>query len=113
MIGDDILEDLLGSAFLGLLDRTISIIRQDPGYPTGSPSYNVLLTLEHLYVIPRRRENFESQTESTNVNALGFAGMLLVKTEEEFEVVKREGALNILKEVAVPAYEANESFPHD
>jgi len=113
MIGDDLLEDLLGSTFLGLLDRTIATIREDPGHPTGSPSYNVLLTLEHLYVIPRRREKYESKTESMSVNALGFAGMLLVKSEEEFEVVKREGVLNILKGVAVPPYAINESMPHD
>jgi ATP adenylyltransferase len=115
-LGSDILEDLLGSSFLDLLDGAISTIRQDPDHPSGSPSYNVLLTLEHLYLIPRRREKYvfkESQQEDMSVNALGFAGMLLVKSEEDLEGVKREGALNVLAGVAVPPYEIVDSTPHD
>lgn len=115
-IGIDILEDLLGSTFMGLLDRVISTIRQDPDHPSGSPSYNVIITLEHLYVIPRKKEKYafkESQQDDMSVNALGFAGMLLVKSEEDLESVKGEGALNILKGVAVHPYETNESAPHD
>lgn len=115
-IGTDILEDLLGTSFMGLLDRVISTIRQDPDHPSGSPSYNVLLTLEHLYLIPRRREKYtfkDSKQEEMSVNALGFAGMLLVKSDDDFEGVKREGPLNILKGVAIPPYEIIESTPHD
>jgi len=115
-LGSDILEDLLGSSFLDLLDKAISTIRQDPDHPSGSPSYNVIITLEHLYLIPRRREKYifkESRQEDMSVNALGFAGMLLVKSEEDLEGVKREGVLNVLAGVAVPPYEIVDSTPHD
>lgn len=36
------------------------------------------------------------------MNALGYAGMLLVKNDEEMEAVKREGLLNILRDVGLP-----------
>lgn len=116
LIGTDILESLLASTFLDLLDRVIATVRQDPDHPPGSPSYNVLLTLEHIYVIPRKQENYirpESVIGKTSVNALGFAGMLLVKSEEELEEVKKEGVMNILKGVAVPPYEIIDTTPHD
>lgn len=98
-----------------LLDRVIQTIRQDPNHPAGSPSFNVLLTLEHIYLFPRRQEKYLNKDgkECISVNALGFAGMLLVKSEEELEDVKKEGVLNILKGVAVPPYEINVSTPHD
>jgi len=116
LVGVDILEDLMGSAFLDLLDRTITTIRQDPGHPLGSPSYNVLLTLEHLYLFPRRQERYTPEGDGPvgmSVNALGFAGMLLVKSEEEMERVKQAGALNILKDVGIPPYEVPDSVPRD
>ena len=61
------------------------------------------MTLEHMHVIPRR---FETHTlretgEKLSVNALGFAGMLLVKSEEELEAVKNEGWVTILKSVGL------------
>lgn len=39
--------------------------------------------------------------EEISVNALGFAGMLLVKSDEELERVKSHGVGNILKGVAL------------
>lgn len=39
--------------------------------------------------------------EKISVNALGFAGMVLVKSDEELEAVKKEGVLSVLKGVAV------------
>uniref|UniRef100_A0A8H7Y472 Uncharacterized protein n=1 Tax=Psilocybe cubensis TaxID=181762 RepID=A0A8H7Y472_PSICU len=97
------LESLLADAFLQLLDLTISTIRHDPDYPTGSPSYNVILTLEHLHLIPRKLENYvlAESGDKLSVNALGYAGMLLVKSAEEFEVVKRETVGKILRGVGL------------
>ncbi|OCH91438.1 hypothetical protein OBBRIDRAFT_818769 [Obba rivulosa] len=96
-------ERILSHAFLSLLDLAISTVRHDPNYPPGSPSYNVLLTLEHMYVIPRRCESHVLQEtgESLSVNALGFAGLLLVKSEGELEAVRKESVKNILKCVAL------------
>lgn len=40
--------------------------------------------------------------DSLSVNALGFAGMLLVKSERELEAVKKEGVVKILRSVGLP-----------
>ncbi|EMD37578.1 hypothetical protein CERSUDRAFT_114219 [Gelatoporia subvermispora B] len=96
-------ERILSQAFLSLLDLAISTMRHDPQYPAGSPSYNVILTLEHIHVIPRRREMYVLQEtgEDLSVNALGFAGLLLVKSERELEAVQKESVKNILKGVSL------------
>ena len=85
-----------------LLDLVINNIRRQSDYPPGKPSFNVLLTLDHLHLIPRKQEThrLEATGEELPVNALGFAGMLLVKSEVEMEAVKSEGAGKILQAVA-------------
>ncbi|KDR75161.1 hypothetical protein GALMADRAFT_249099 [Galerina marginata CBS 339.88] len=98
----DKLEAVLADAFLRLLDLSISTIRHDPEYPSGKPSYNVIMTLEHLHIIPRRQENYMLETgDKLSVNALGYAGMFLVKSEEELEVVKQETISKILRGVGL------------
>uniref|UniRef100_D8Q941 Uncharacterized protein n=2 Tax=Schizophyllum commune (strain H4-8 / FGSC 9210) TaxID=578458 RepID=D8Q941_SCHCM len=99
----DHLEETLCNAFLQLLDLTVSTVRHDPDYPAGNPSYNVLLTRMHIHVIPRRFEHHELKAtgERLSVNALGAAGMLLVKSEPELEAVKTEGLGKILRSVGL------------
>ncbi|KAJ3906816.1 ATP adenylyltransferase-domain-containing protein [Lentinula edodes] len=96
-------EPILADAFISLLDLVISTVRYDPTYPAGLPSYNVILTLEHMHLIPRRFENhtLESTGDDLSVNSMGFAGMLLVKSERELEAVKTEGLGKILRSVAL------------
>lgn len=93
----------MAGAFLKLLDLAISTIRHDPDYPAGNPSYNVVITLDHMHIIPRRQENYilESTGDKISVNALGFAGMLLVKSDQEMESVKRETISKILRGVGL------------
>lgn len=52
-----------------------------------------------MHLIPRSQEKYIlTQTgEATSINSVGFAGMLLVKSDEEAEAVKKEGILNILR----------------
>lgn len=54
-------------------------------------------------MIPRKQESYTLQEtgEKLSVNALGFAGMLLVKSEVELEAVKKEGVGNVLKGVGL------------
>jgi len=96
-------EATLANAFFSLLDLAISTVRHDPDYPPGPISYNVIMTLEHMHVIPRKREThtLRETGEKLSVNALGFAGMLLVKSEVELEAVKKEGWGPILEGVGV------------
>ena len=71
-----------------LLDPVINNIRRQPEYPPGKPSFSVLLTLEHLHLIPRGQEAhmLGATREGLLDNSLGFAGMLLVKNEMELDV---------------------------
>ncbi|KAF9220302.1 hypothetical protein BS17DRAFT_715229 [Gyrodon lividus] len=97
------LSQTLFPPFLSLLDLVISTVRHDPNYPTGSPSYNVILTLEHMHMIPRRQEAYkiEETQELISVNSLGFAGMLLARSDSELERMKQEGIGKILRGVGV------------
>jgi len=96
------LETALAAAFLDLLGLCISTVRHAADYPPGAPSYNVLLTLGHMYVFPRRHDAhvLALSGERLGVNALGFAGYLLVKSPAELEAVVAEGPANIPKGVA-------------
>ncbi|KAG6903059.1 hypothetical protein C0995_006246 [Termitomyces sp. Mi166 len=99
----DKIEQTLSSAFLSLLDLVVSTVRHDPDYPSGRPSYNVLITLEHIHLIPRKQDVYTiPETGSkVSVNALGFAGMLLVKSEEELEALKKESIGKVLGSVGL------------
>ncbi|KAI0746049.1 HIT-like protein [Earliella scabrosa] len=99
----DELERALADAFLSLLDLAIQTVRHDASYPSGAPSYNVVLTLEHVHVVPRRAEThvLAGTGERLSVNALGFAGMLLVKSERELGAVREEGVGRILRGVGL------------
>lgn len=68
------------------------------GLGDGDP-YNLLATRRRLWLIPRRTEHFEG----VSVNALGFAGSLLVKTEEEALRLAARGPLRALQQTGAPA----------
>ncbi|KAF9515525.1 hypothetical protein BS47DRAFT_782668 [Hydnum rufescens UP504] len=98
----DTLYETLTTAFLQLLDLAVLAIRHDPNeHPRGPPSFNLILTLSHMHLIPRSQEKYVlTQTgEPMSINSVGFAGMLLVKSEEEAEAVRKEGILSILRRV--------------
>jgi ATP adenylyltransferase len=57
--------------------------------------YNLLLTRRWMLVIPRSREDWRGMS----INALGFAGSLLVRNRGELDQLKEEGPLAVLKSV--------------
>jgi len=61
-----------------------------------SGAYNLLATRQWMAVVPRSRESFEAIA----VNALGFAGTLFVRNEEQMQRLKDLGPIAILKSVA-------------
>jgi ATP adenylyltransferase len=63
-----------------------------------SGPYNLLLTREWMVLLPRRAECFEG----ISVNAIGFAGGLLVRTEEQLSRVREVGPLGVLAAVGAP-----------
>jgi len=93
------LSETLSMVFLALLDLAVSTIRHDPEYPPGRPSYNVIISLEHMHLIPRRDSSYTMPGAGgiVPINSLGYAGMLLVKSDEELDAVVREGIGKILR----------------
>jgi ATP adenylyltransferase len=61
---------------------------EQPGTP-----YNLLATRDWMLVVPRAQECFES----TSLNALAFAGSLLVKNREQLERVRTVGPMAMLR----------------
>ncbi|KAG8781466.1 bifunctional AP-4-A phosphorylase/ADP sulfurylase, partial [Ceratobasidium sp. 428] len=139
-LSEKALEELsqrLTDAFLKLLDEALQALRlhasiepSESGSTTGraaSPSYNVILTSEHMHLIPRRREltvdelhpvhSEETTTaeadaaytpQRLSVNALGFAGMLLAKSDAEMRAVQSRGVVELLTQVGVPKVDVND-----
>lgn len=101
----DEIEATLSRSFLALLDLALSTFRRDPSHEDSAAgkklSYNVILTLEHMHVIPRKAEThtLRETGETLSINAMGFAGCLLVKSERELDAVVKEGVGKILGEV--------------
>ncbi|MEH1882140.1 ATP adenylyltransferase family protein [Nostoc sp.] len=60
-------------------------------------AYNLLATREWMLIVPRSQEHFQS----ISVNSLGFAGALLVRNAAEMEILKAQGPMTILKNVAI------------
>ena len=50
-----------------------------------------------MFIVPRLREHFES----ISVNSLGFAGALLVRNQEQMQMLKDCKPMGILKQVGV------------
>jgi len=63
-----------------------------------SGAYNLLVTRQWMLMVPRTRDNFEAIA----VNALGFAGAMLVRSPQQLQRLKECRPLTILKQVAVP-----------
>jgi sulfate adenylyltransferase (ADP) / ATP adenylyltransferase len=92
---------------MDLLDLALSTFRRDPP-PDASDapskttlSYNVILTLEHMHIIPRKAETYTlSETgDKLSINSMGFAGCLLVKSGAEFGAVVKESIGKILSDI--------------
>ncbi len=61
------------------------------------PPYNLLATRTWMVLVPRRREVFEGIA----VNALGFAGSMLVRSNAQLAYLREIGPLVVLREVGV------------
>jgi ATP adenylyltransferase len=68
------------------------------GADLQSGPYCLLATREWLLLVPRSREFFGS----ISVNALGFAGALLVRSEEDLRALRAAGPFTALRETALP-----------
>lgn len=62
--------------------------------------YNLLVTRDWMLFAPRSVE----MHGSISVNALGFAGSLLARDEEELDAIRRQGFMGILEDVGVEGH---------
>ncbi|MFY0565400.1 ATP adenylyltransferase family protein [Archangium lansingense] len=60
------------------------------------PPYNLLTTRDWMMLVPRAK----AESHGINVNAMGFAGSLLVKTQEQLQRLQELGPLELLRQVA-------------
>jgi ATP adenylyltransferase len=60
--------------------------------------YNLLVTRDWMFLLPRTRGFFHG----IEVNALGFAGTLLARDQEQLAFIEREGPMTLLRNVAFP-----------
>ncbi len=68
----------------------------DPETEKQSGPYNLLFTREWMLLVPRTREFFGP----ISINALGFAGALLVKNQQEKELLLEQGGMGVLRHTA-------------
>lgn len=76
-----------GASLAEEVRRALEALHVAPGAP-----WNLLATREWTLVVPRRAEAWED----VSVNALGFAGSLLVKTRAQLERVREVGPMAVL-----------------
>ncbi len=63
------------------------------------PPHNLLMTRDYLWLVPRRRGSYRG----LEVNALGYAGALLVRGESQYRQLQRLGCLGLLQAVGCSA----------
>lgn len=73
-----------------------------PPLRLSDASFNLLVHSSWILLAPRSRETFEREGERISVNALAFAGMLLVKSEAQLELVKRLGVGEVTRAIGWP-----------
>ncbi|KAI9344180.1 ATP adenylyltransferase-domain-containing protein [Zopfochytrium polystomum] len=112
------------AAYTALLDAVRVAVGDgdDDGAAGGLGSHNVVISRRWMIVVPRRREaaavdallRVDGGSGDANgsgggavtvigVNGLGFAGMMLAKSNEELDAIKAVGGLRILREVCFSA----------
>ncbi len=72
-------------------------LRQHDALRQSAP-YNLLVTRRWMLLVPRTRE----RCLGVSVNALGFAGSLLVRDSAQLEAVRAYGPMGVLRDVAGP-----------
>ena len=75
--------------------KAVGLLSKDTD--NNSIAYNFLATREWMFIVPRSQEHFES----ISVNSLGFAGALLVRNQQQMQMLKDYKPMGILKQVGV------------
>lgn len=86
---------MLEDVFRQLRGAFQSRVHTESSQPTP---YNVILTAEHMTLVPRLKE----RCGPVSVNSMGFAGSLFVRSQAELDYIKEQGPMRILSEVGLP-----------
>lgn len=79
--------------------RTVGLsVEEAAGSSATSTPYNLLVTRRWLLLVPRSQEYFQG----ISINALGFAGALLVKDAAQLAMLRTYGPMTALQRVALP-----------
>nr|XP_019014367.1 uncharacterized protein I206_00449 [Kwoniella pini CBS 10737]OCF53148.1 hypothetical protein I206_00449 [Kwoniella pini CBS 10737] len=99
--------DILAPALMKMFDLAFDALRNGGGNKEGG--WNLLITLDHLHLIPRSAPSFPlpSPHQPLELNSLGYAGMMLVKSQEEQETLTnatedKGGLMYVLEKCGVP-----------
>ncbi|MFQ4139446.1 ATP adenylyltransferase family protein [Nodosilinea sp. PGN35] len=84
-----------GTTLLGAYKALLTYLGADGRAPQTWP-YNLLVTREWMMAVPRQQDHYRS----IPVNSLGFAGSLLVKNLEQFDLLQALGPMTVLRQVA-------------
>jgi ATP adenylyltransferase len=95
-------EKISGASFHACYRQLLRAVGLSVDAATGSQAptapYNLLVTRKWAFLVPRSRECFRD----ISINALGFAGSLLVKDRSQAETLRRVGPLTALRHVTIP-----------
>ncbi|SMN20104.1 similar to Saccharomyces cerevisiae YDR530C APA2 Diadenosine 5',5''-P1,P4-tetraphosphate phosphorylase II (AP4A phosphorylase) [Maudiozyma saulgeensis] len=93
---EEVTEDLLAMCYFSLLQRTLTFFQDWLNEtPDLIKSYNLLLTKKWICLVPR--SNIKAKTLDVGFNALGYAGILLIKEKETFDkIVETPNVVNDL-----------------
>ncbi|KAL7420288.1 bifunctional AP-4-A phosphorylase/ADP sulfurylase [Cryptotrichosporon argae] len=98
------LADFLAPALMRLLDLAFDALRRAGG--DKNQGWNLLMTLEHLHLIPRSLPNYPLGDACLELNALGYAGCLLVRSTDEerrlLDSLGEDGLAKVLETCGVP-----------
>lgn len=75
--------------------KAVNLLNEDT--ENSSIAYNFLATREWMFIVPRSEEHFDS----ISVNSLGFAGALLVRNQQQMQMLKEVSPMGILKQVGI------------
>ena len=89
--------DAAGDALAAHYQRLLPITGWRPG-DAATPPYNLLLTRQWMWLVPRGAEHWEHMS----VNALGFAGSLFVKSRDRLAPLRAAGPMSALRAVSLP-----------
>lgn len=85
------------ACYRSLLRAAGMSVEVDLKTPAPMHPYNLLVTRQWLMLVPRSQEFFEG----ISINALGFAGALLVKDAGQLDLLRRHGPMTALQRVVV------------